>query len=256
MIQTQYRKYRACVRVRLIRYSLNKIYAATKINSIVRMYQAVQRVRSLVYSLLLKKCSIMIQSVARGFIGRRFVIKKILDLERFHAAKFIQKHIRGKIARLRLVGVRKAVNLYWNKQKISAITIQKLYRGFRGRIKTRSIVLEFKRKRKLLYDSATLIINMCRCFVAVSKSKRYVKERLDGWIDTARGWKETWSEESQCWFYLKAETGKIICCICYLFHLSVYLLLICLFIYLFIYFYFICNNPFINLSLFIFFLFI
>ena len=177
MIQTQYRKYRACVRVRLIRYSLNKIYAATKINSIVRMYQAVQRVRSLVYNLLLKKCSIMIQSVARGFIGRRFVIKKILDLERFHAAKFIQKHIRGKIARLRLVGVRKAVNLYWNKQKISAITIQKLYRGFRGRIKTRSVVLEFKRKRKLLYDSATLIINMCRCFVAVSKSKRYVKER-------------------------------------------------------------------------------
>ena len=168
--------------VRNLRYSLDKSYAATKINSIVRMYLAkfhVQQIR--IYRIRLR-ATIRIQSVVRGFLGRCHVNTILRDLEQFYAARMVQTQVRIFIAKRFIIKKRIETHAYWRMRTHSAVLIQKTYRGYRGRLKAYVITMEINRKRRRVYGAATKIINMCRGYVARKKLARFKVERFNRWL--------------------------------------------------------------------------
>ena len=208
LIQTHYRRHIAAKRVYLLRHAHRRIAAATKICATVRMVRAMRIFRRLLLMKLQVASSVKIQSLLRGFLGKCLVRHKKNDLQRFFASRFIQKHMRGKLCRMHLTAKRKQYTTLRLSQMRCAILIQKSYRGYRGRIKNRAQIVEIKRRRRIIFQAASRIINMCRCFVARLRVKRRIQQRLAMWIESARKWEELWSEESNAWFYANAETGR------------------------------------------------
>lgn len=208
LIQTQYRRHVATRRVYLLRHAHSRTCAATKICAVVRMVRAMRIVRQLLLVKLQVASSVKIQSLLRGFLGKSLAKQKTNDLHRFFASRFIQKHVRGKLCRIHLVLKREQHYALRASQTRCAILIQKSYRGFRGRIKNRAQVVGIKRRRRIMFQAASRIINMCRCFISRLRVKRRKHQRLAMWIESARKWEELWSEESNAWFYANAETGR------------------------------------------------
>jgi hypothetical protein len=199
LIQTLFRRIKAKKRVRLLKMSKNKKYASIKINSIIRMYQTRKRVKNMRIAILQLNASVIIQSLVRGFLGRCLVFHLIKDLQKFYAAKLIQKIMRGKISRMHLSTKRRETEAYWRLRRLSAVLIQKTYRGFRGKIKTHKHLVAFMTKRKLQHESSTKICNFGRCHLARILVKKLKKSQMIGWIESARKWQEMWSEETNDW---------------------------------------------------------
>lgn len=168
--------------VRNLRFSLDKSYAATKINSIVRMYLAKLRVQQIRIFRIRLRSTIKIQSVVRGFLGRCRVKTILQDLEQFYAARMIQTQVRIFIAKRFIIKKRIETHAYWHMRIHSAILIQKTYRGYRGRLKAYVITMEINRKRRRVNGAATKIINMCRGYVARKKLARFKAERYNRWL--------------------------------------------------------------------------
>ena len=168
--------------VRNLRFSLDTAYAATKINSIVRMYLAKFRVEQVRIFRRRVRASIKIQSVVRGFLGRCRVNTILRDLEQFYAARMIQTQVRIFIAKRFIIKKRIETHAYWRMRMNSAILIQKIYRGYRGRLKAYVFTMEINRKRRRVNGAATKIINMCREYVARKKLARLKMERYNRWL--------------------------------------------------------------------------
>jgi hypothetical protein len=172
------------------------------------MYQAMQLLAKKRLDILRYNSSRLIQSFVRGFIGRRFVGQKIKDLERFYAVIFMQKYIRGKLARLGLSERRRELVMRLRLHNASAVSIQRNYRGFRGRIKNKAQIADYRRKRRVLNDAGTKINTLCRSVLAKKKVKWLKNEQFEAWVISARNWQEIFSEDSNSWFYANSITGK------------------------------------------------
>ena len=168
--------------VRALRFSLDKAYAATKIQSVARMYLAKFRVQQIRIYRRQVRATIKIQSVVRGFLGRCRVNTILRDLEYFYAARMIQTQVRIFIAKRFIIKKRFETHAYWRMRIHAAVLIQKTYRGYRGRLKAYVITMEINRKRRRVYGAATKITNMCRGYVARKKLARIKMERYNRWL--------------------------------------------------------------------------
>jgi hypothetical protein len=90
----------------------------------------------------------------------------------------------------------------------SAIKIQALFRGYRGKGIARAHMIQKKRKKAKLNAAATRIGKMIRCFNARAELRRRKKERMVRWAEGASKWKETWSDDAKAWFYFEESTGN------------------------------------------------
>jgi hypothetical protein len=209
-IQAQMRRCLAVKRVNGIRLMLDCTYAATKINSIVRMYNARALADRIRLHNLHIRCSIHIQRIARGYLARCRVAKILFHLEQFYAARLLQTRVRIMLAKAFLIKKRIETHAYWRLRARSAVLIQKTYRGYRGRLVYKLFSFEVTRKRRRAWAAATKITNMCRCYVARQKLARLKADHFNQMVLKARMWKEMWSEDANEYFYYQAETEESI----------------------------------------------
>jgi hypothetical protein len=112
------------------------------------------------------------------------------------------------IARNHLDRRRAEAEEYWAMQRKAATDIQRVYRGYRGRVKSRLHVMEINRRRKKIATAATKINNCARRFLARRLLQKMKKQQIAIWMDQARNWVEMWSEDQATWFYANMTTGE------------------------------------------------
>lgn len=118
------------------------------------------------------------------------------------AVILIQKVVRGKIARKNLA--RKAAELrkFKESRNMMATRIQSAYRGYRGYLKSKIVMLDMRKIREHKASKATKINNFVRCFLSRARRRNLTDARMKKWLHDARMWRETWSDESSAWYYI------------------------------------------------------
>ena len=123
-------------------------------------------------------------------------------------AVIIQKHMRRCLAKSRVRRIREANERERRRLEKAAIVVQKHYRGHRGRVMT-SLKMKshtaVNRKRNV---NVTKIQAWYRGLEARWRVKAMVADKMEFMMGDARIWQETWSEESNAWFYHNKETEE------------------------------------------------
>ena len=134
---------------------------------------------------MLSLASITLQRIARGFLGKRRFLRFVDQRERDKAFRAQQKEWilqqGGGIKTIVRSTLRYVQPLRYAWEVYKCKKIQRVYRGYRARKRCKILRLmlrfaEVKRKRDLLYNSATNIIRIYRGWVL----RRYAQERIFG----------------------------------------------------------------------------
>ena len=208
MIQKNYRSYLAMKKIKILKKRNYLNCQATIIQNFVRSYQAKKEIILRRLRLWKFKNCVIIQSNFRKFLMRMRATRKCFQLHLFTTCAIIQKYIRRRAAKVKFIKMQKDYFSLKNKQKLCATQIQKIYRGFRSRIRIYILQGGFRRNQSKIHSNATIINTKCRYFLAHLKVKEMRKKRFIEWIKEAREWEEVWSEDDQMHFYSNSKTGE------------------------------------------------
>jgi hypothetical protein len=184
--------------------------ASIMIQSLIRMklaHAVVRRIKKELYNIV---CATQVCKVVRGFLARRQIKFILAEKHKAWCVVIIQKVWRGGVTRMTMERRMRQMDEERAMTQFYALQIQKVFRGFRGRVYFKIMAVDFFRKKRIKDNATTKITVMVRGFLARCLLGRMRKERMDGWIAVARRWQETWSPESQMNFYLDDETGEAI----------------------------------------------
>jgi hypothetical protein len=207
-VQRALRGYRARKEVRAKKLSIRMFMAAMVIQSVIKMKAAKNRVAKLKREQYRHRQATRVQAAARGFLCRKKIGELLLTRERDAKAIIVQALWRGSLVRMTRHRILKELENYQHLREYSATQVQKVFRGWRGRIYFRIATMEQRRGIKKRNDAGTRIITMVRGFMARRLLARLFKERMERWLKQARSWVETWSAEEENWFYLNRETQE------------------------------------------------
>jgi hypothetical protein len=151
-----------------------------------------------------------IQRVMRGTWGRDKFEKRMIFVEQSGACVIIQKHIRRCLAITRCRKIREARERERKKLEKAAITVQKYYRGHRGRVMTS---LKMKSQKGINHKRNAAVVkiqSLARGVEARIRVKAMLEEKKEYMMSDARMWQETWSEDQNAWFYLNGSTDEAV----------------------------------------------
>ena len=208
-IQKKYRSYIAIKKRKKLKHEIYLNYQAIIIQMFVRSYQAKKEIISRRLRLWRFKHCLIIQCNFRKCLKKMKSTRKRFHLQIFTACTLIQKHVRRRAAKFHFIKMQKEYFSLKNQQKICAIQIQKIYRGYRSRLRIYILQGGFRRNQSKVHNNATIINTKCRYFLACCKVKEMRQRRFIKWIQSAREWEEIWSENDQMNFYLNYSTGEI-----------------------------------------------
>jgi hypothetical protein len=210
LIQTIYRAYLAKKRVYLMKLRKNKNLAAVLIQKILRAKLARMKYKKLSAEKRRRNAAIKIQALMRGFITRKNIATLLVNRSKFDYAVRIQKIIRGYLTRKNLHKRLRQLQEYRELRIRSVVKMQATYRMYRAKVVYRIMLFQRKLELNKHNRAATQINRITRGFLARQLRKQFAQERLGLWISQARVWTETWSEESQSYFYYNNGTGESI----------------------------------------------
>jgi len=191
-------------RCRLSRRVLNKLQdAKTRFLSAILMQKILRghfdRVKAIQRRIEKRRyiCAAEIQRIVRGRIGMRKVNERKIFLQRSIVSILLQTRIRMFLCISRVKKMKEEEKLLQDRMKKSAVLVQRIFRGHRGRIlvklqKTTHIATIKRRK-----NAATCIQSFTRKNQAKLQIKIMKQEHVEKMILDASLWKETWSDESQ-----------------------------------------------------------
>lgn len=192
---------------RIERRRRDKSRAATTIQNAQRTKLARIAYSQLKQEKIAKMASIAIQTRIRGILSR-IRVRAMRDIRnKTLAAIAIQSIIRMTLTKMNMARKREEIAEYKRMRNAMALKCQKVYRGHRGRVKTRLKLVERNKRMRRLNGAALMLQCMVRCRQARDEVRKCKADRLNRWIEDARKWQEMWSDEGGCWFYLNIETG-------------------------------------------------
>ncbi len=209
-MQRVIRGYISRYRVHVLKRNFFKNHSSIKIQSTIRMKLATIVVREKQFQKYKQLCAIKISKIIRGFLARCRVRHIHKEKQKIVAVIQIQKVWKGGVVRMTLQRRMEEMEEEKDFRNKCAIKIQSVIRGFRGRLYYKILAVEFFRRKRITENAATKIINMVRGFMARVLYTRMKKEQLDAYITIAILWKETWSDDSDMWYYINEETQEAI----------------------------------------------
>ena len=156
------------------------------------------------------EAAVEIQRCLRGRWGRKRSEKRQTDLIEGSACTIIQKHMRRCLAIRRCKRIREERERERKRLEKAAIVVQKHYRGHRARVMTS---MRMKSQRGVVRKrnaAAVKIQSWNRGVEARIRVKSMLQDKMDYMMADSRAWQETWSEESNSWFYYNAETDQAV----------------------------------------------
>lgn len=208
LIQRVYRGHRGRIRFKHYHKLRTQYLAAVLIQATIRRKLAWKRVTVLKAARIRHRAASKIQSLVRGFLVRCRMFSGIRERGEARAATKIQSVARMFIVKKYMAQRRKELLAARDRRVKAATKIQATYRGFRGYLKSKIILLDVRKAKERKAAYATKICNMVRCFLARAKRRKLTKARHTAWLAAARLWQEMWSEDAAAWFYLNAENGE------------------------------------------------
>eukprot|EP00567_Pseudictyota_dubia_P018134 CAMPEP_0197439178 /NCGR_PEP_ID=MMETSP1175-20131217/5984_1 /TAXON_ID=1003142 /ORGANISM="Triceratium dubium, Strain CCMP147" /LENGTH=916 /DNA_ID=CAMNT_0042969043 /DNA_START=547 /DNA_END=3297 /DNA_ORIENTATION=+ len=149
-----------------------------------------------------------LQRFVRGRIGRRLAAEWKETVRRNSAAVFMQKIGRIYMAKLYVSRVREEHErrlMIWGQ---TALTVQRVYRGHRGRLAVRLQLKSRKAQIRKQRLAAVKLQSIWRGVMAGREVDRLRRDDQDDMMQTARQWQEMWSDDSETWFYYNADKNE------------------------------------------------
>ncbi|GMH70342.1 hypothetical protein TL16_g05387 [Triparma laevis f. inornata] len=153
-------------------------------------------------------CAVEIQRCLRGRWGRLKFEKKKRDVLEYSMASIIQKHVRRCLAISRCRRIREENARERRRLEKAAIVVQKYYRGHRGRVMVSLKMKSHTAVNKKRNFAITKIQSWYRGVEARIRVKAMMADKMEYMMNDSRMWQETWSEESNAWFYHNRETEE------------------------------------------------
>ncbi len=152
--------------------------------------------------------AVMVQSNFRGRRGREEAKRRKIFVYQSGIAIMVQKHVRAVLCRKKfriiVAGARKRRVV----EITNSITIQRVYRGHRGRVQSRMKGRQIKAREKRKDRQVIMIQKIVRGFVARKVVGRRLNSRRESMLRDARAWVEKENEETGELFYENVETGE------------------------------------------------
>lgn len=209
-LQRAYRGYYTRKRVAKLMLRRSKYLAATLIQKIMRAKLATKRVAVLLAARKKHRSATLLQTCVRGYLGRKHMARTLIERARYRYAVRIQAMVRGKLVRIHILQKIKEMEDYRYYRNKAATKIQATYRGYHSRLLHQMMLYKLKKEKKEQYRAATIIGKTIRGFISRAYLREMHQQRYEQWIIDARHWRETWSEESQNWYYYNESTGDAV----------------------------------------------